>query len=47
MTKQIEKPVMSIKLETKHFDALRAGNVIDFDREWLPFKIRLENWGDL
>lgn len=45
--KRIEKPKLRIKVTQEVFEALAKGHTYEFDREWLPYGIVLENWGEL
>jgi len=40
--KQIEKGIMKIRLRQKDIKLLNSGNIIIYDRDYLPFKIELE-----
>jgi hypothetical protein len=45
--KRIDKPLLRLKLTQDIFDALEAGNTFTLTREWLPYDIVLENWGEI
>ena len=44
MIRRIDKPKVRIKLTKEVFDELKKGNTFEFDREWMPYSIVLENW---